>query len=68
MARDELSRVDDLNSEGFSQVEQVFIAGHDESGIRGQCTSQENIVFGIPGARFPKRRGLDHKRLFFDPR
>ena len=67
MTRDEMSKLDDLDSKGFSQLKQVLVAGYNELGVGGQSTSQENIVFGIPGARFPKRCRLDHKRIFLDP-
>ena len=67
MTSDELGGLDDLKSKGLSQLKQVLIVGHDELGLRGQRTSEENIVFGIPGARFPEWRRLDHKRISFDP-
>ena len=67
MARNELGGLEDLNSERLSQIKEIPIAGHDESGVRGERTREKNIVLGITGTRFPKWRRLDDKRVLLDP-
>jgi len=63
-----LGRLDDLNSERFSQRMQVLIAGDDEPGARRESAGEEDVVLRIAGASFAERRWLDNQGIFFDPR